>query len=222
MYFTKVFVSALLGAVASAQTVHVVSVGSANNSTQLTFSPDNVKANTGDMIQFQFRSGNHTVTQSTFDQPCMPISMFTNNTGIWSGFQPVKASEAQGTIPTYTIMINNTNPLWFYCSQGKHCQNGMVMVVNENTAKNSTRSLENFKALAKSATVNVPGGATSSNGGSTGSTTGSGSGSASGTGSTTIATGSAQSGVADTAAGVAIIVPTTMSLFGIAAALFLL
>jgi hypothetical protein len=37
------------------------------------------------------------------------------------------------TIPTFTITINNTTPLWFYCAQAKHCQNGMVMAINVNT-----------------------------------------------------------------------------------------
>jgi uncharacterized membrane protein len=31
-----------------------------------------------------------------------------------------------------TVTINNTNALWFYCAQGKHCQAGMVMAVNVN------------------------------------------------------------------------------------------
>mgnify|MGYP002622331431 FL=1 len=34
-------------------------------------------------------------------------------------------------IPTYTIQVNDTKPLWLYCAQGRHCQNGMVMVINE-------------------------------------------------------------------------------------------
>jgi plastocyanin len=107
-------------------TVHVVKVGNANGS--LTFSPNDMTAKAGEMVQFQFAPNNHTVTQSTFDQPCQPISKNSNVTGIFSGFMPVSASST--TTPTYTIMINNTNPLWLYCSQGKHCQNGMSMVIN--------------------------------------------------------------------------------------------
>jgi hypothetical protein len=81
------------------------------------------------MVQFQFAPANHTVTQSTFDQPCQPISLHTNTTGFYSGFMPVAASSTN--TPTYTIMINATTPMWIYCSQGKHCQNGMTMVINE-------------------------------------------------------------------------------------------
>lgn len=108
--------------------VHVVKVGNANGT--LAYSPNNVKANVGDMVQFQFAPNNHTVTQSTFAQPCQPIAMnMPGTTGFYSGFMPVSASST--TTPTYTIMVNNTTPIWLYCSQGKHCQNGMVMVINE-------------------------------------------------------------------------------------------
>lgn len=108
--------------------VTVVQVG---RNGSLTFSPNNIKVNAGEMVQFQFMGGNHTVTQSTFDQPCMPIGMNANATGFHSGYIPAAASQSMGMIPTYTIMINDTKPVWAYCAQAKHCQNGMVMVINE-------------------------------------------------------------------------------------------
>lgn len=148
------FGSALAASAAGSVTVHVVQVGAANGS--LKFFPDNIAAAVGDMIQFQFAPNNHTVTQSTFDAPCQPIAMHSNVTGIYSGFMPVSASST--TTPTYTVMVNSTTPMWLYCSQGKHCQNGMTMVVNENTKANATRSLANFQALAAKSTVNLPGG----------------------------------------------------------------
>lgn len=119
------YTNALLAA--SGTNVHVVRVGSTNGS--LTFSPNSVTAAVGDMVQFQFAPANHTVTQSTFDQPCQPIAMNSNVTGIYSGFMPVAATAT--TSPTYTVQINNTTPMWLYCSQGKHCQAGMTMVINE-------------------------------------------------------------------------------------------
>ncbi|KAF7534898.1 hypothetical protein G7054_g5852 [Neopestalotiopsis clavispora] len=154
MQFSTLALTALLGAFASAQTVHVVSVSTANNNS-LVFTPDNIQVPAGDMVQFQFRAGNHSVAQSTFDAPCSPISQHTNQTGAFSGFMPVAASSSTGMIPTWTIMVANTNPMWFYCATGKHCQSGMVMVINENTAANATRSLTEFKKLASAATANV-------------------------------------------------------------------
>ncbi|OTB04185.1 hypothetical protein M426DRAFT_58999 [Hypoxylon sp. CI-4A] len=129
MHFTTAALLTLLGSV-SAQKVHVVSVGSTNGTKA--FFPDNLKADVGDMIQFQFRGGNHSVAQSNFDNPCTPINEHVSNqTGIFSGYQPVAAGASAGTIPTYTVMVSAKAPLWFYCSQAKHCQGGMVVVVNE-------------------------------------------------------------------------------------------
>merc|ERR1719262_2023784 len=142
------------------------------------------------MVQFQFAPNNHTVTQSTFDAPCQPIAANSNVTGIYSGFMPVSASST--TTPTYTVMVKNTTPMWLYCSQGKHCQNGMTMVINENTAANS--------ALAAKSTVNLPGtavsGGSSNTPTSTGTETGSGTGTTSPSGSGTSAPQATTSGSA--------------------------
>ncbi|KAK2607893.1 hypothetical protein N8I77_006536 [Diaporthe amygdali] len=172
MQFTTAALAVLAG-VASAQKVQVVTVSTANNS--LVYTPDNIKASAGEMVQFQFVAGNHTVTQSTFDQPCTPInSIMSNVTGFHSGYQPAAASKQTGMIPTYSIMINDTKPLWVYCAQAKHCQSGMVMVINENTAANASRSLTEFKALAAKATSNTAPSSGSTTGGSTGTGTGTG------------------------------------------------
>ncbi|KAI5467029.1 hypothetical protein BGZ63DRAFT_343598, partial [Mariannaea sp. PMI_226] len=133
--------------------VQVVSVGkSATNGTGLKFFPSNIKAEVGTMVQFQFWVGNHTVTQSNFDNPCIPINNVNSSIkGLFSGYMPVAASADKKMIPTYTIEIKDNKPLWLFCSQGQHCQAGMSMVINENTAANSSRSLENYQTLAKSA-----------------------------------------------------------------------
>jgi hypothetical protein len=36
-----------------------------------------------------------------------------------------------GMTSTYTVNVTSTTPIWVYCAQGKHCEAGMVMVVNE-------------------------------------------------------------------------------------------
>lgn len=164
MQFTTLVLAALTS-LASAQRTWVVTV--AKNGS-LTYSPNKIVAQPGEFVQFQFLAGNHTVTQSTFDQPCQPISMHSNVTGFHSGFLPAAASAAMGMVPTYTIQINNTNPLWLYCAQGRHCENGMVMVINE-PAANASRTLENYKSLAAQAQTLVPGGAAGA-GGTTGTT----------------------------------------------------
>ncbi|KAL8365510.1 hypothetical protein RB595_004363 [Gaeumannomyces hyphopodioides] len=203
--------------------VRTVSVVVGRNGT--TFQPNNIRAAVGDAVQFQFMGGNHTVTQSTFDNPCSPINNFVKNvTGVHSGY-----------VPVYTIMINNTNPMWLYCAQAKHCQNGMVMVINENTAANSSRSLANYRQLASSVAQSTVPGQTTGGGSGTGTGTGGGSGTGTGTGgnrggSTTSggAGGSTPTGGATTpsgtgspvAAGSSLSVP--FSLLALAGSIFLL
>ncbi|KAI1001178.1 hypothetical protein K3495_g7020 [Podosphaera aphanis] len=150
-------------------TVHVVKVGSSDNA--LTYTPSKVTANVGDMVQFQFASGNHTVTQSTFDKPCEPMSKDASSpTGIFSGFMPIPLAPPGGTnaamMPTYTVMVKDKTPIWIYCSQAKHCQKGMAMVINENASK-PDKSLENYVIAAK-AIIDSPGAIPSIPGGSPG------------------------------------------------------
>jgi plastocyanin len=98
----------------------------------LTFTPNTVTANQGDIVNFQFMTGNHTITQSTFSNPCTRLT--APNPGIDSGFLPVSANDT--TIPQYSFTVDNaTAPLWFYCKQGAgaHCRAGMVFAVNPTT-----------------------------------------------------------------------------------------
>ncbi|KAM0312576.1 hypothetical protein ACHAO8_006232 [Botrytis cinerea] len=195
---------------------HIVRVGQANNSTALRYFPDNISAKVGDTIQFQFAAGNHTVTQSTFDAPCVPISQSSNNTGVFSGYMSVAAGlNSTGMVPVFSMPVKVATPLWFYCSQGKHCQNGMVLVVNENTAANSTRSLANYAGLAAKAIQNlaptIDGTSSSSSStsstsnsgssGSTGSSSGSSSGSSGSDSSSTATTLSPASGTSSSNSG---------------------
>ncbi|KAL1898665.1 hypothetical protein Cpir12675_001772 [Ceratocystis pirilliformis] len=158
----------------------------ATGKTVLKFSPDTITAPVGSVVQFQFMGGNHTVTQSSFDGPCVPISETSSAVGFHSGFVPAAASVAKGEIPVYSITINDTKPLWVYCAQGKHCQSGMSMVINENTASNSSRSLANYRTAAANVAVAKAPVEGSTSGGTAGlapaPSSGLGSGSASGTG----------------------------------------
>lgn len=58
-------------------TNHLVIVG--ENGT-LTYDPPTFNASKGDSVTFEFRAKNHTVTQSTFDDPCRKISATTPGT----------------------------------------------------------------------------------------------------------------------------------------------
>ncbi|KAL7798186.1 hypothetical protein V8C37DRAFT_247745 [Trichoderma ceciliae] len=186
MQFTTLLVAAL-AAIAQAVDVQVVSVGQnpmagMTGQPVLKYYPDNVKAAPGSMIQFQFWAGNHTVTQSDFDHPCTPISQINSSVaGIWSGFMPVAAGASKNEIPVFTIMVNDTKPIWIFCGQAKHCSSGMSMVINENTSANSTRSLTNYRTAAATAQGDSTSGSGSGSGSGPG--PGSGNGSATTTGS---------------------------------------
>ena len=71
-------------------------------------------------------------------------------------------SESATTRPVFTIAVNDTKPIWFYCSQAKHCQGGMVGVINA-PAANSSRTLASYKALAAKAPANLSPGQSGSN-----------------------------------------------------------
>ncbi|KAF8211943.1 hypothetical protein K438DRAFT_1220161 [Mycena galopus ATCC 62051] len=118
-------------------------------SDEIGFSPTNVTANAGDTIQFQFQSKNHSVTQSTFANPCQ--LMTTPAQGIDSGFQFVAAGS--NTLPEWSFTLDSTTqPLWFFCAQTNpvnHCQAGMVFSVNANQE-------ETFEAFLQRATGNSP------------------------------------------------------------------
>lgn len=108
--------------------VHQVVVGNSNGS--LTYDPPFVAAQPRDTISFQLcvftlsnvselhklnclffffhsRQKNHTVTQSTFDAPCLAKAG-----GLDSGFQAVAADATD--FPVWNVTVNDTNPLWFY------------------------------------------------------------------------------------------------------------
>jgi plastocyanin len=138
----------------------------------LSFDPPSVNASAGDTVTFIFYPKNHTVTQSTFAAPCQQMDGGAN-----SGFQPVTANATN--VPSFSITVNNTTPLWFYCMQANHCKSGMVFAINPTANK----TFAAFQAAAN---------ASSATGSSSNTTTGSGSGSGSGS-STGTATGSAPS-----------------------------
>src|SRR5271168_2401431 len=64
---------------------------------------------------------------------------------------PVSEDSNSTTIPTFTITVNGTGPEWFYCSQAKHCQSGMVFAINPTADK----TLDGYKANCAAAAANL-------------------------------------------------------------------
>jgi hypothetical protein len=99
--------------------------------TALTFTPNSVTANPGDVIQFQFAARNHTVTQSLPESPCRPIDGAAGGAppGVNSGFIPYDGG-ASGMVGIFDVPVMSASPMFLYCAQAMHCQQGMIMAVN--------------------------------------------------------------------------------------------
>jgi plastocyanin len=110
------------------------------------FQPNNIVAQPGDTVTFEFRQKNHTATQSTFADPCKPLV-----NGFASGFKPV--GDGVTDFPTFTVPVNDTKAVWVYCAQGNHCSSGMVFAINAETTGPNT--FEAFRAKAMGSTSSL-------------------------------------------------------------------
>ncbi|ORY72581.1 Cupredoxin [Leucosporidium creatinivorum] len=121
--------------------------------TGLVFTPEETTAAVGDTVEFIFQPPQHTVTQSSFADPCTLLKNATTGAeGFNSGPVPVQAGAA--TAPAWTLEITESTPIWFFCATPTHCQSGMVGSIN--AAKTGNKTFAAFKSLAM--------GTTSSNG----------------------------------------------------------
>ncbi|KAH9484204.1 putative GPI-anchored cupredoxin [Psilocybe cubensis] len=90
----------------------------------LKFNPSFVNAAVGDVIVFTMKQKNHTVTQSSFESPCVKAV-----NGIDTGFVPVPDTMTSD-FPVAKLSVLGTDPQWLYCKQANHCQQGMVFAIN--------------------------------------------------------------------------------------------
>ncbi|KAI0359553.1 hypothetical protein OH77DRAFT_1420075 [Trametes cingulata] len=157
--------AAALSAVAAASAKQVViTVGGNTTATNATgvFSPAEVQANIGDVVFFNFTSGNHSAIQSTFASPCIPAHE-TNITinGFNSGFRDTVNGTA---ITNLQVTITTNDTIWFY--DAATCAEGGVGGINVN--ESSTETLDGFRRNA----IRLNGTATSSSAASSATATG--------------------------------------------------
>jgi plastocyanin len=100
-------------------------VGNSNS-----FQPDTIKARVGDVVKFDFMPLNHSVVRAEFNYPCIPYEdTGPEKVGFFSGFHPVDT--ILDDPPSWEIRVNDSNPVFFYCSAPGSCINyGMVGVIN--------------------------------------------------------------------------------------------
>ncbi|KAF2795912.1 hypothetical protein K505DRAFT_416167 [Melanomma pulvis-pyrius CBS 109.77] len=119
---------------AAAQT-HTVTVGNGDHK----FRPDVTQAKVGDFIEFTFYPANHSVVRAEYQFPCIPYEMTgRDKIGFFSGFKAVDAFLSNP--PKYLLKINDTDPIFFYCSAPGSCITyGMVGVINPNAMTSLAR-----------------------------------------------------------------------------------
>ncbi|KAF2791343.1 hypothetical protein K505DRAFT_225615, partial [Melanomma pulvis-pyrius CBS 109.77] len=111
---------------AAAQT-HTITVGNGDHK----FRPDVTLADIGDVIEFQFFPPNHSVVRAEYLHPCIPYEMTgRGKVGFFSGFHPLM-TDWLNQPPKWSVTINDTDPIFFYCSASGSCINyQMVGVIN--------------------------------------------------------------------------------------------
>ncbi|KAF1843459.1 uncharacterized protein K460DRAFT_290674, partial [Cucurbitaria berberidis CBS 394.84] len=109
---------------------HTIQVGLADHK----FKPEVTEAKVGDLIEFRFYPANHSVVRAEYGFPCIPYEMTgSNKQGFFAGFHAV--DKVLDDPPNYTVAINNTDPIFFYCSAPGSClKYGMVGAINPNAS----------------------------------------------------------------------------------------
>jgi plastocyanin len=123
---------------------HIVEVGKNG----LKYTPPFITAKIGDEVQMNFFAMNHTLVQSSFKDPCEPLP-----NGIFAGFQPTsvtKNTTGLVTFKTVKFQVDTESPLWFYCAQGNHCQQGMTFAINPPAG-----SVDTFNNVAATKAKNI-------------------------------------------------------------------
>jgi len=137
-------IAAFAPSLVSAANITVFVGASQNGTIGLHFDPQQIIAQKGDIVNFEFRGGNHTVTQSSFANPCAwQFNTVTNQKGFNSGFLPFV--NTSGSVSVYSLEVNDpSTPVWFFCGRVPHCKSGMYGSINAPTTGNKT--FANFAA----------------------------------------------------------------------------
>ncbi|PHH49166.1 hypothetical protein CFIMG_007904RA00001 [Ceratocystis fimbriata CBS 114723] len=109
--------------------------------------PEEINADVGDEIEFQFESGTHSVVESSFGTPC------SSNGGFASG--AIKNEEWEDIKTGYLIEVTQDGPMWFYNGVGGRChRKGTVGVINRPKSGGQTLFQYYEAAMKESSTEN--------------------------------------------------------------------
>lgn len=104
----------------------------------LRYVPFAVNASVGDTVMFKWMAGPHTVTKSSILDVCNK----TDNAPFASG--------AQNASFVFTQVVNDTNPIFYYCGVPTHCQKGMFGIINPPNALAQPSSVDNMVSAVAS------------------------------------------------------------------------
>ncbi|KAI9465266.1 hypothetical protein BJY52DRAFT_1246122 [Lactarius psammicola] len=118
-----------------AETIVVTVGGNTTGDGATIFTPQIIVAKRGDTVTFNFTNGNHTATESTFSDPCIPAH---DTDATINGFNSGFRNTTPGT--PGSILTNENHTFWFF--DYNTCGEGGVGVINNN--ESSTETLAGF------------------------------------------------------------------------------
>lgn len=176
---TTVWTTSATTTASGSKQTHHVEVGTFNGTVK--FVPDNVVAEIGDAVEYNFLAKSHSLTQSEFLTPC------TYNGGFDTNLNQSNPKNISGLF-VIPFEVKSKNPQWFYCKQQgppNHCGLGMVFGLNPG----NSNKMDAFRQNALHQNGNKTGVASSTNGASTATSTSSSSSSTSAGAVTTVTVG---------------------------------
>ncbi|KAE8355481.1 hypothetical protein BDV28DRAFT_128964 [Aspergillus coremiiformis] len=112
----------------TAAATHTIQVGPKTDPHQ--YVPASVNASVGDVIVFEFYPRNHSVVKADYNAPCVPAHGDVFYSGHFAKFNE-ENGQLKGPPPTWSLVVNDTKPTFFYCTATDSCnKNGMVGVIN--------------------------------------------------------------------------------------------
>ncbi|RYP00808.1 hypothetical protein DL764_006412 [Monosporascus ibericus] len=117
---------------------HTVSVGLDHR-----YIPDTIEAEVGDIINFRFYGANHSVVKAEFGQPCVPYDMIHPGEESFFSGAIEQPDGNENPLPTWTLRVNTTEPVFFYCSAPESCITWkMIGVINPNRTRTREEQVE--------------------------------------------------------------------------------
>ncbi|GJE94574.1 cupredoxin domain-containing protein [Phanerochaete sordida] len=132
-----------------------IGIDETNGQQGIGFDPSAIRPSPGDTITFTYALPEylknpppvqHSATQSTFDNPCTAMSG-----GFDTGVHET-GWVSSSTGDSFNLVVNDTQPLWFFSSVGDDCKQGMVLAVNPPLSGDQTADAFKQKAMLSTST----------------------------------------------------------------------